>query len=151
ASELLKTEDCFPPETVRGKVAKWTRSADMVELAFKEVSVKRLPHDMRDNIHAQMTILKQRYEEAADGNMKEAQLRYGNCLFKEEGTPKDLAKAAEYFKKAVDNGNPTAMYNIRNIYCHGYGVKRDLVEGKRFLKLAAYRQQPLATKMCKQK
>ncbi|CAG8666644.1 14004_t:CDS:2 [Cetraspora pellucida] len=91
------------------------------------------------------------FKEAADGDMEEAQLRYGNCLFKGEGTPKDMAKAAEYFKKAADNGNLTAMYNIGNIYYHGYGVKRDLVEGERFLKLAAYRQQALAVKMCKQK
>ncbi|CAG8510077.1 15186_t:CDS:2, partial [Cetraspora pellucida] len=58
ADELLKAEDYFPPETVRGKVVKRTRRADMVKLAFKEVSVQRLPYDMRDNIHAQVTILK---------------------------------------------------------------------------------------------
>jgi len=40
-------------------------------------------------------------------------------------TPLDYAKATEYFTKAIDLGDASAMYYMANIYYSGYGVKRD--------------------------
>ncbi|RHZ88742.1 hypothetical protein Glove_21g89 [Diversispora epigaea] len=91
----------------------------------------------------------QLFKEAAsdEGDMAEAQLRYGFCLFKGEGVQKDQAKAAKYFTRSANNGNPTAMYNIGNIYYHGYGIPKNLKEGERYLRLAAYNQQKQAVEL----
>lgn len=92
------------------------------------------------------------FKEVADeSDMPEAQLRYGNCLFKGEGVKKNITDAAEYFKRAAENGNATAMFNMGKIYYHGMGVKQDIGEGERYLKLAAYNKQKQAVEMCKEK
>ncbi|CAG8543074.1 896_t:CDS:2 [Diversispora eburnea] len=96
-------------------------------------------------------IAAQLFKEAAsdEGDMAEAQLRYGFCLFKGEGVQKDQVQAAKYFMRSANNGNPTAMYNIGNIYYHGYGIPKNLEEGERYLRLAAYNQQKKAVELCR--
>ncbi|CAG8448932.1 9806_t:CDS:2 [Diversispora eburnea] len=92
------------------------------------------------------------FKEAADeGDMPEAQLRYGNCLFKGEGVIRNLTEAAIYFKKAAENGNATAMFNMGKIYYYGMGINQDISEGEKYLKLAAYNKQKQAVEMCKEK
>ncbi|CAG8578086.1 1894_t:CDS:2 [Diversispora eburnea] len=81
----------------------------------------------------------QLFKEAADeGNIPEAQLRYGNYLSKMGKKEKTLAP--KYFQKAADNGNVMAMYNIGNMYYRGILVKKNIAEGERYLRLAACNQ-----------
>ncbi|RHZ52892.1 hypothetical protein Glove_456g20 [Diversispora epigaea] len=92
------------------------------------------------------------FQEVADeSDMPEAQLRYGNCLFKGEGVKKNLTEAAIYFKKSAENGNATAMFNMGKIYYYGMGVKQDISEGEKYLKLAAYNKQKQAVEMSRDK
>ncbi|RHZ79863.1 hypothetical protein Glove_140g132 [Diversispora epigaea] len=87
----------------------------------------------------------QLFKEAADeGNIPEAQLRYGNYLVKLK-----KASAAEYFQKAADNGNVMAMFNIGKMYYIGIMVKKNIAEGERYLRLAACNQNKPAIELCK--
>jgi len=42
-----------------------------------------------------------------------------------EGVEQDYAKAIEWYTKAADSGNTTAMYNIGYMYMYGEGVEQD--------------------------
>uniref|UniRef100_A0A914YNR7 MYND-type domain-containing protein n=1 Tax=Panagrolaimus superbus TaxID=310955 RepID=A0A914YNR7_9BILA len=53
------------------------------------------------------------------------------------GVKQDYKKAAEYYAKAANLGNPEGMYNLGKLYHDGNGVKRDYAESmKLFLKAA---------------
>ena len=41
------------------------------------------------------------------------------------GVETDYAKALEWYEKAAEMGDATAMYNIANIYENGLGVDQD--------------------------
>ena len=49
----------------------------------------------------------------------EAQNRIGNYYFNGLGVPKDNVKAAEWYKKAAELGNSTAMNNLAVCYIRG--------------------------------
>ena len=91
------------------------------------------------------------YKEVADSGdeFPEAQLRYGNCLFRGLGVKKDLKEATEYFRKAAENGQVVGMFNAGSLYLSGGAGKRDLALGERYMKLAAYKQHPQAIEYCK--
>ena len=42
-----------------------------------------------------------------------------------QGTPKDYAKAANWFEKAGNQDHATAQYNLGYIYYEGKGVEKD--------------------------
>uniref|UniRef100_A0A914P835 Beta-lactamase n=1 Tax=Panagrolaimus davidi TaxID=227884 RepID=A0A914P835_9BILA len=51
--------------------------------------------------------------------------------------PQDFKKAAEFYEKAANLGNPEGMFNLGLLYKEGKGVKRDYGESmKWFLKAA---------------
>ncbi|CAG8524048.1 1843_t:CDS:2 [Ambispora leptoticha] len=86
---------------------------------------------------------------ADDGEIPEAELRYGYCLWKGDGVEKDASHALKYFIRSADHGNTIAMYNVGNSYYNGLGTKKDQKKGEEYLKLAAYHGHQEATKMCK--
>ena len=44
-----------------------------------------------------------------------------------EGVPTDLEKAAAWYRKAADTGNPYAQGNLAVLYAYGRGVPPDFV------------------------
>ncbi|CAG8454087.1 7563_t:CDS:2 [Ambispora gerdemannii] len=86
---------------------------------------------------------------ADDGEIPEAELRFGHCLWKGDGVEKDVSQAIKYFVRSADHGNSTAMYNVGNLYYNGLGTKQDQPKGEQYLKLAAYNGHPKAAEMCK--
>ncbi|CAI2170898.1 873_t:CDS:10, partial [Funneliformis geosporum] len=80
------------------------------------------------------------YKEVADSGDPEAQLRYGNCLFKGVGVKKDLKKAAEYFTKAAESGQVVGMYNAATLYFSDNSGLKNEVLGEKYMRLAAYKQ-----------
>ena len=51
----------------------------------------------------------------------------------------DLGKAAEWYRKAAEQGFVDAQANLGMMYYHGQGVSRDHKEAARWLQLAADR------------
>lgn len=72
------------------------------------------------------------------GHMKAA--RYiGLCYENGYGVKKDVKKAAEWFQKAADRGDITAMYDLGRLYETGTGVKQDYTKAKELYEKAAAR------------
>jgi TPR repeat protein len=53
------------------------------------------------------------------------------------GVPKDLAQAAYWYRKAADQGNPSAQMNLGYLYVSGIGVTRDPAEGAKWYRRAS--------------
>ncbi|CAG8826609.1 9165_t:CDS:2 [Gigaspora margarita] len=122
---------------------------EMMICLLKKLSmniIKIMPESERKVHKKQATQL---FKEAADSDIVEAQLMYGDCMFNGMGASKNTIKVVEYYKMAADNDNPDAMYKVGNIYYHGDSVEKDLVIGEKFLRLAAYNQQKQAIDICK--
>ncbi len=49
----------------------------------------------------------------------------GAFLATGKGVDKDMAKAAEWYQRAADAGNPNAMANLGLMYASGDGVEED--------------------------
>ncbi|RIB08113.1 hypothetical protein C2G38_2147237 [Gigaspora rosea] len=137
----LKAWECF---VMHAKIGDFTAKYWMAH--FLHYNILDWPESEREIHEKQATQL---FKEAADGDIVEAQLIYGDCMFNGMGASKDTIKAIEYYKMAADSDNPDAMYKVGNIYYHGDGVKKDLEIGEQFLKLAAYNQQKQAIDICK--
>jgi len=54
-----------------------------------------------------------------------------------EGIPQDSAKAMDWLRKAADQGDPQAQYNLGEIYEHGQGVPQDFSQALEWLQKAA--------------
>lgn len=61
------------------------------------------------------------------------------------GTPKDAAEAARWFRLAAEQGSPHAQVNLAGIYEEGRGVPRDDAEAVNWLVKAADQGHPRAT------
>ena len=46
-------------------------------------------------------------------------------MIKGEGVPKDYKQAVYWFRKAADQGNAGAQYNLGAMYAKGEGVPKD--------------------------
>ena len=53
----------------------------------------------------------------------EALFAAGRACDKGEGTPQNLAKAAEYFRKAAEAGHLKSQVNLGTMYVQGRGVR----------------------------
>ncbi|RIB10199.1 kinase-like domain-containing protein [Gigaspora rosea] len=126
---------------------------------FDDISVEEAIDEFNKNdgnklkawkcFNAYANIGTQLFKEAADGDVVDAQLMYGDCIFNGVGANKDAIGAIKYYRMAAENDNPVAMFKVGHIYYHGDSVEQDLVEGEKFLKLAAYSRQKQAIEMCK--
>ena len=54
-----------------------------------------------------------------------------------QGVPKDLAKAAELYQKAADQGSADAQNNLGVLYANGQGVPKDLRKAAELYQKAA--------------
>jgi TPR repeat protein len=55
------------------------------------------------------------------------------------GAPRDEALAAKWFRKAADQNNASAQYNLGAMYDHGRGVPQNDVEAAKWYREAAAR------------
>ena len=62
---------------------------------------------------------------------------FGYCYEYGEGVAKDLAKAAEWYRKSAEQGNATAQYTLAIFYKNGYGVTQNKAEAAKWYKKAA--------------
>lgn len=100
------------------------------ELASRFLSGSMLPKDE----HRAVYWLKL----AAAGGDALAQTNYGVALQNGlGGLDRDYAEAIEWFLKAAEKSEPVAQYNLGLAYAKGLGVKRDLREMDRWMKLSA--------------
>ncbi|MDV4166560.1 tetratricopeptide repeat protein [Rhodovulum sp. FJ3] len=74
------------------------------------------------------------YAEAGDA---EAQFRLGNMHFYGRGVPKDVGKAAEWWKLSAERENPKAWLRLAKLYYDGDGVKKDVFEAFELARKAA--------------
>jgi hypothetical protein len=89
------------------------------------------------------------FKETADRGNPSAQLRYGMCLWKGEGTAANVFEALKYLKMAADSGNSAAMYVVGKAYWNGgNGIDQDRVQGAEYLRKAAVNNHPKAIEMC---
>jgi len=104
-----------------------------------------LPQEERDRFAAQL------FKEVADAGDEypEAQLRYGNCLYKGQGVPANIEEAVKYFVKSAENGQVIGMYNAASLYYTGGIIKQDKKLGETYMKLAAYKQHQPAIDFCR--
>lgn len=67
----------------------------------------------------------------------QAQADLGQLLEKGRGTAVDPKEAAEWYRKAADQGNQDGQHRLGALYAQGLGVTRDLVEAYMWLSIAA--------------
>ncbi|RHZ78091.1 hypothetical protein Glove_168g253 [Diversispora epigaea] len=83
------------------------------------------------------------YKEAADNEIADAQLRYAFSFVDNPLVKFDREIFLKYITKAADNNNPTAQFNLGDVYLHGQlEHKKDVELGKKYLRLAALNNQP---------
>ena len=66
-----------------------------------------------------------------------AQNQLGQCYSSGKDLPKDDALAAFWFRKAAEQGDDRAQYNLGISYYNGEGVAKDMVEAYAYLNLAS--------------
>jgi TPR repeat protein len=76
----------------------------------------------------------------------EVDFQRGWDYYNGRGVEKDFAKAAEYYRKAADQGHALAQYNLGYAYSKGEGVAEDKAEGARWYRKAA--EQGFALAQC---
>ncbi len=79
---------------------------------------------------------KEREAEAVKGDA-EAQYNLGYMYEKGKGVPADKAKAAEFYRKAAEQGVDKAEYKLGVLYASGAGVKKDSKEAITWLRKSA--------------
>jgi hypothetical protein len=67
----------------------------------------------------------------------EADFQRGRDYAEGRGVEKDLAKAAEYYRKAAEQGHAEAQFSLGYAYRYGYGVAKDIDEAARWYRKAA--------------
>ncbi|CAG8601558.1 10312_t:CDS:1, partial [Diversispora eburnea] len=89
------------------------------------------------------------FREAADnGGIADAQLHYAFSLVNNPLVKFDREIFLKYITKAADNNNPTAQYNLGEVYFYGkLNQKKDKELGIKYLRLAALNDQPKAKKL----
>jgi hypothetical protein len=93
---------------------------------------------------------KELFKDAADGGNADAQLRYAFCLIDKENEIMDYDNFLKYLKMSADKNNPTALYNLGEIYLQGkMGIEKDKSKGIQYLRLAALHDQPKAKEILK--
>ena len=61
-----------------------------------------------------------------------------------KGVPQDYAKAAEWYRKAAEQGVAAAQYNLGVIYANGQGVPQNITEARKWFEKAAEQDVGLA-------
>lgn len=77
------------------------------------------------------------YLRAAETGNPEAQFKTGYAFYNGEGTDRDYASAAMWFKRATRGGFAKAEYNLAYCYMNGRGVPRDYDKAETLLKQSA--------------
>ena len=63
----------------------------------------------------------------------------GSCTTTAEGVPQDYQEAMSWYRKAAEQGNASAQYNLGVSYANGQGVPQDYVQAHKWINLAASR------------
>ena len=75
--------------------------------------------------------------EAASAGDPKAMFEIGNRYAEGRGVTEDMAKAAEWYARAAEQGLAPAEYRIGNLHEKGVGVTRDVAKAKTWYQLAA--------------
>ncbi|CAG8559071.1 5896_t:CDS:2 [Diversispora eburnea] len=90
------------------------------------------------------------FKEAADEEIAAAQLRYAISLINNPLVKFDREIFLKYLTKSADNNNPTAQFNLGEVYLYGkLNQKKDEELGIKYLRLAALNDQPKAKELLK--
>lgn len=81
---------------------------------------------------------------AEKGNNPQAQEKIGRLYHRGKGLPKDAGKAAEWYKKAADQGDAAAAARLGSMYWIGEGVPRDPEQAAKWYALGASKGNALA-------
>ena len=84
-------------------------------------------------------------QQAADAGSAEGAHRLALVFaYGEGGSPRDAAKAFQWFQRAAEKGHQRAQLNLGTLYLRGQGVPRDLIEARAWLEKAAAKGDPHA-------
>ena len=72
--------------------------------------------------------LRKMLTQSAEAGYSDAMCNLGYCYEMGNGVEKNLAKAAEWYRKAADNGNEIAQSNLGIFYEYGKGVTKNYAE-----------------------
>ncbi|KAF0532417.1 kinase-like protein [Gigaspora margarita] len=90
------------------------------------------------------------FKEAADDGISHAQLRYAFSLVNNPPIKFNRAIFLDYLNKAAENNNPTAQFNLGDMYLNGkLKVEKNEQLGIKYLRLAALNNQPKAIEILK--
>ncbi|MSP82524.1 MAG: hypothetical protein EXQ94_06225 [Alphaproteobacteria bacterium] len=73
----------------------------------------------------------------ANGGDLDAQVALGQALEGGRGGAPDYAAAAQWYRRAADQGHTLAQYQLGQLYEHGRGVAQDYAEAARWYRAAA--------------
>ena len=116
-----------PPEPEEAAVS-------AVNLHRETVDAQRRAKGAREDARGGKS-LRESYEELANGGDPWAQYSLGEMYFTGQGAEKDLAAAAQWFRKAAEQGHAEAQYRMGSAYYNG--VKRNYREAVRWYQMAA--------------
>ena len=61
----------------------------------------------------------------------------GHMYFQGQGVPQDYANAVEWYRKAAEQNDAQALYNLGVMYVQGRGVPKDLAKALEWIRKAA--------------
>ena len=62
----------------------------------------------------------------------------GDCYLAGKGMAQNYEAAMDCYKKAAENYNDTALYNIGVLYCNGLGVEKDYERAVHYFRRQQY-------------
>ncbi len=92
----------------------------------------------------------QQYEKCFEGHLALAECQIGYFYYDGLGTPKDLAKAVYWTRRAADHGDRDGQYNLAWFYENAIGVERDMEQAIFWYRKAALQDDDLAIAKCKE-
>jgi TPR repeat protein len=101
----------------------YQEAKDMIDRGLRAVPQHSALMTFQDNVSLLLT---------AENEFAQAEQYYWG-----RDIPRDLALAAEWYRKAADKGHVQAQYSLGVAYADGAGVPRDEIEGMRWLRRAA--------------
>jgi TPR repeat protein len=123
---------------------RWLRKSQSAGYSPKSANTakKPKPTNARPDASDNKRLAFQKYMRAADAGDTRAMAELGHLYMTGQGTPRDLVKAAEMFRKGSDAGNRRCTHELGLCYAKGVGVTQDFAKAYALFKSGADANDP---------
>ena len=103
----------------------WLKKSEGAGFSPKPADTAKKPTEARPDASKNLQLSFQKYERAAAAGDAGAMAELGHLYLQGQGTPRDVVKAAEMFRKGSDAGNRRCTHELAVCYATGRGVPQD--------------------------